>query len=120
MSSGFIDTRNFEARIAAALVAEGSSVRQGLWAAGEHILGVSNEQVPHEEGDLMVSGAVSQDDAGMTAVSYDTPYAVVQHEDLTMKHDSGRNAKYLENAIRSEETVAFLMIRNALKGTMGL
>lgn len=30
------------------------------------------------------------------AVSYDTPYAVVQHEDTSLNHDPGRRAKWLE------------------------
>ena len=28
---------------------------------------------------------------------YDTPYAVVQHEDMTFNHKPGRKAKYLED-----------------------
>jgi len=32
-------------------------------------------------------------------VSYNTPYAVYQHEDLTLHHEKGRKAKYLEDVI---------------------
>lgn len=76
---------------------------RGLELATEHLLQVSNTQVPIEEGTLERSGVASVDDGNLRgAVSYDTPYAVVQHEDLTMAHDAGRNAKYLENAVNSE------------------
>lgn len=63
----------------------------------EYVLGEAVAQVPHEDGDLQSSGKVSVDPATKTAaVSFDTPYAVRQHEDMTYKHDAGRKAKYLE------------------------
>lgn len=93
--------------------------KRGLLTAGEHILGVSNDQVPHEEGDLERSGAVSQDDStGRTAISYDTDYAVRQHEDMTLQHDSGRNAKFLENALNAERDTAAQIIATAMKGAI--
>lgn len=76
---------------------------RGLGLATEHLLQVSNTQVPIEEGTLERSGVASVDEGKLRgATSYDTPYAVKQHEDLTLAHDSGRNAKYLENAVNSE------------------
>jgi hypothetical protein len=68
----------------------------GLKLAGEHILQLSRQRVPIEEGTLERSGEVSDDGALTVAVSYDTPYAVRQHEDLTLRHAAGRTAKYLE------------------------
>lgn len=86
----------------------------GMLLAVEHILGVSNDHVPHEEGTLETSGEASVD--GMTgAVSYNTPYAVEQHENLTLGHDPGRNAKYLENAFNSERPTALAIIANEIK-----
>lgn len=120
MNSGSIDTSSFEAGISAALAKQQAGVLTGLWAAGEHVLGVSNAQVPFEEGDLAASAAVSQDGTtGATAISYDTPYAVRQHEDLSMQHDAGRNAKYLENALQSESATVTAIVLNALKGRLG-
>lgn len=76
---------------------------RGLGLAAEHILQVSNRRVPIEEGTLERSGVASVDEAKLRgAVSYDTPYAVKQHEDMTLAHDAGRTAKYLENALDSE------------------
>lgn len=92
--------------------------RKGLYAAGEHVLGVSNRQAPIEEGDLIRSGGVSQDDAGQTAISYDTPYAVRQHEDMSLKHDAGRNAKFLEKALASEAPKITELIAAALRGAI--
>lgn len=72
---------------------------EGLKLAGEHILQLSRQKVPLEEGTLERSGEVSDDGALTVAVSYDTPYAVRQHEDMTLRHAAGRSAKYLETAM---------------------
>lgn len=75
----------------------------GLHDALEHVLQVSNSRVPIEEGTLERSGDVDLDRAALRgAVSYDTPYAVRQHEDMTLTHDAGRQAKYLESAFTGE------------------
>ncbi|WP_053913727.1 minor capsid protein [Streptomyces sp. TP-A0875] len=75
----------------------------GLRAAGEHVLTESRKVVPIEEGTLERSGAVSVDSARLeVAVSYDTPYAVRQHENMQYRHDSGRSAKYLEGPLTRE------------------
>lgn len=92
----------------------------GLRLGGEHVLGVSNEQVPHEEGDLERSGGVSQDErSGLTAISYDTDYAVKQHEDESLHHDAGRNAKFLENALLSERQTVLAIVAEAIRKELG-
>lgn len=91
----------------------------GVRLAAEHILNVSNTKVPHEDGDLERSGVVTSDGAGTAAISYDTPYAVIQHEDLTLKHDAGRSAKYLELACRSEAKTAGRIVANYVKSKVG-
>lgn len=72
--------------------------RRGVALAAEVVLDESNRRVPHEEGTLEGSGTVTVDGVRAT-VSYDTPYAVRQHEDQDMRHDEGREAKYLEKAL---------------------
>lgn len=93
---------------------------RGLTLAAEHILGVAKEQVPIEEHTLEESGFTST--AGVhalrAAVSFDTPYAVRQHEDMTARHDKGRNAKYLENAFNSEQDAVKQIIAKELKGEL--
>jgi hypothetical protein len=66
----------------------------------ENIAETSARIAPIEEGTLIRSAQVSRDDrAGLVAISYDTPYAVVQHEDTQLRHDDGRRAKFLEDPV---------------------
>lgn len=97
------------------LAALSGATMKGLELAGEHLLQVSGDLVPHEEGDLQRSGEVSKDEADLAvAVSYDRPYAVRQHEDLALRHDEGRRAKYLEEPMSTErETMLALIARAA-------
>jgi hypothetical protein len=73
----------------------------GLSDAAELLLEQSNRTAPIEEGTLVRSGQTDADTAGLrAAVSYDTPYAARQHEDLSLRHDAGRRAKWLEQTMR--------------------
>lgn len=94
------------------IIAEMSDASMGgLLRAGEHLLQVSRTKVPHEEGDLERSGDVDSDEAaGAVSVFYDRPYAKVQHEDMTLRHDQGRSAKYLEQPMNSERDVMLKLI----------
>lgn len=78
----------------------------GMVVAAEALLTESDAEVPHDVGILEATGAVTQDEEEMeVAVSYDTAYAVRQHEELTWRHAPGRKAKYLEdpaNEMRDE------------------
>lgn len=95
------------------------SANRGVALAAEHILGESNKKVPIEEATLMRSGTVSTDPGKFSAaVSFDTPYAVRQHEDMHLRHDQGRTAKYLENAMNSEVTTAAEIIRKTIAGEL--
>ena len=90
---------------------------RALVLAAEHVLGESNKRVPHEEGHLENSGAVVYDPANQRAtISYTEPYAVVQHEDMTLRHDNGREAKYLENALNAEKGTINKIIAGSLRG----
>lgn len=76
----------------------------GLRRALEHTLSESKKIVPLDEGTLERSGRVDVD--GLNgAISYDTIYAVRQHEELTWRHLPGRQAKYLEQPMNSERDV---------------
>ncbi|WP_433793940.1 hypothetical protein [Actinoplanes sp. CA-252034] len=92
----------------------------GLEFAAEHLLQVSTQLAPHEEGDLARSGEVSSDADGQTfAVSFDRPYAVRQHEDLTLRHDDGKQAKYLEEPMSSEHDTMLRLIASRSQGLLG-
>lgn len=118
------------ARFQGTLAAKRAEMRKasgsGLLVAATHVLGVANESVPHEDGDLMRDGAASVADGDelRAAVSYGrdpevAKYAVRQHEDLTLQHDPGRNAKWLENAINSEASVVPQIVADHIKRKMG-
>ncbi|XAO35621.1 hypothetical protein SEA_FIRECASTLE_14 [Microbacterium phage FireCastle] len=98
-----------------------AAILEGLYMAGEHILNVSNNQAPIEDGDLIRSGVVTSSSAAekTVAVSYDTPYAAIQHEDMSLKHDPGRNAKFLANACKSEASTAGKIVATRVKRTVG-
>lgn len=84
---------------------------EGLLLAAEHLSQVSSSRAPHEEGDLERSATVSDEEAvGLVAVSFDRPYAVVQHEDMTLQHDAGRTPKYLEGPMHEEADVMLAII----------
>lgn len=118
MSSG-IEMGAVLARIKSASVALIDGIGEGLLVGGEHVLGVSNAQAPLEDGDMIRTGAVSQDPATKrTAISYDTPYAVKQHEDMSLQHDAGRNAKFLERAIASEAGTVLQIVATRAKGAL--
>lgn len=95
---------------------------QGLFLASEHILQVSRTRVPiaQDGGTLERSGVASVDRKSLqAAVSYDTPYAVVQHEELTYQHAPGRQAKYLESALTGERDVALQIIAAQIRRALG-
>ena len=101
------------------------AARDGLFLGAEHVLGVSNDQVPYEEGDFSRWGRTSVSDSELVAaVSYrDTAFrgqAEVLHEDLQMRHDEGRNAKFLENALNSERTAVRAIVAIDIQRRLGL
>ena len=104
-------TENLKQMVAESAVAAVADIAE--WVLGEAI-----QQVPHEDGDLQASNKISIDEENkLAAVSFDTPYAVVQHEDMTFKHDAGRKAKYLEDPMNAvTQGPAQALIARHLKG----
>lgn len=81
-----------------------------------HVLSVANTRVPIQEGHLQNSGDTAVDRDEMRAyVSYNQPYAVRQHEELTWKHAPGRQAKYLETALEEEAAAVRALLASQLK-----
>lgn len=87
---------------------------EGLGRALEHLLGEARKLVPLDEGTLERSGKASRDGLNGT-VSFDTIYAVVQHEDLTFRHLPGRQAKYLEQPAHTERDVMLQLMAVSLR-----
>lgn len=97
-----------------------AAAARGLLLGAEHVLGVSNDRVPLDEGFLQNTGTASVDEGDLTGmVSYDGPYAVVQHERMDFRHAPGREAKYLENSLNAErqqvQALIAAQIRRALR-----
>jgi len=73
----------------------------------EVILKEADKEIPHATGTMERSGSISPFNRikNCTIISYNTPYALKQHEDLTLRHpdptnplsSSGRKAKFLED-----------------------
>jgi hypothetical protein len=100
-----------------------AAIARGTNLAAEEVLGRSRRQVPHEEGTLERSGRAGViDGRGRVrgAVSYDTPYAVEQHERTDYRHKKGRKANYLEDPLNADgprllRELVGTELRNALK-----
>lgn len=71
----------------------------GLNLAAERVRAVAVPRTPFEYGDLSSSLTVVEATSSdlTSAVVSDLPYAVRQHEDMSLHHDDGQ-AKYLETA----------------------
>jgi hypothetical protein len=102
------DIGKLEAEMAEAALA-------GLRLGAEHVLKLARDRVPIEEGTLERSGRTSDDGDDTVAVSFDTVYAVPQHEHLEWRHDAGRSAKYLEIAVHEGAKAVSQLIRAAVR-----
>lgn len=92
----------------------------GLADATEFLLDEANRTIPHEEGILEGSGDVDVDrDALVGQVTYDGPHAVRQHEDLSLRHDPGRRAKWLEHAFKERGAEALAHVGARMRGDLG-
>lgn len=78
-----------------------AEIPRALREVGEALLEEANRSVPILEGVLQDSGVVDVDETSAT-ISYDTPYARRQHEDLGLTHANGRRAKWLEYTVREQ------------------
>lgn len=82
---------------------DGVNIAIALDKCAHILLEKSRELVPVETGALRVSGRVVSSGAGFAArsyVSYDTPYAVYVHEDLTKYHEPPTQARFLADAVK--------------------
>ena len=93
---------------------------EGLNTSAERVRAVAVPLTPEEIGDLRSSLTVVPATEGdlRSAVVSDLPYAVRQHEDLSLYHDNGQ-AKYLESAaLESRDDIADIM-RTAVARKLG-
>lgn len=100
------------------LVGLEDALEKALLLGAEHVLEESNRMVPHETGDLERAGEAKAE-GRKSRVSYESIYAVPQHENLEYRHDPGRRAKYLEvagqNAAGELEAIVGEAVRRLLE-----
>ena len=91
---------------------------KGLKDGADFLLEEANRGVPLEESTLEKSGKASVDaEKLVAAVSYDTPYARRQHEELTLRHAAGRRAKWLQLALtEQQEKINKLIAKGIIEG----
>ncbi len=91
-------TTEWDGDIVAAMIK--ASVPAALNVGAELLRGDSVPLAPMDRGDLRASAQVTPATHGNETayVSYDTPYAVRQHEELDYRHEDGQ-AKYLEQPL---------------------
>lgn len=97
-----------------------TGARRGLGDWGEHVLDEAVRIVPIEEATLENSGTVAQSTDGKTVgvgfgAGAAAPYAIKQHEDLSLHHDAGRQAKYLEMPLQASKSTGLRILRDAVK-----
>jgi hypothetical protein len=99
---------------------ERKGAARGLYRGAEHVLEQATRLVPLQEGTLERSGVASVDEASMTAaVSYDTPYAVRQHEEMDYQHQRGRQAKYLETPLNASKDEILRLVAEEIRKSLG-
>ncbi|SDD86650.1 hypothetical protein [Actinokineospora iranica] len=92
---------------------------RGLGLGAEHVRGVSVDRAPLDTAALRNSATASVDAESLTAaVSYDTPYAARQHEELDYHHRTG-GPKYLESALASERDVVARLVQAQIRKALG-
>lgn len=96
-----------------------SSALRGADKAAHRLRGLSVARAPVRDGILRGSAAVTVSGSG-AAVSYNTPYAVRQHEELDYQHPQGGQAKYLEGPLKEREDelldIIAASVRRSLNG----
>lgn len=74
---------------------------KALYGGAEVILSEAIDETPIDTGTLRRSGTVTDaPNESAVYVSFSTPYAIKQHEDLTLNHPRGGKAKYLEDPFK--------------------
>ena len=93
-----------------------SATERGLFKGLEYIKQESVKVVPKDTGVLEKSASVKiSKDGKQGAVSYDTPYAIRQHEELGYRHAEGRIAKYLEIPFQQNQGRALEIMQREIR-----
>lgn len=92
---------------------------QALGQAVVFYRGEANKTIPIEEGTLQRSGGIAVDEAAGEAAAYwDSPYAVRQHEDTSLRHDPGRRAKWAELTLREQNRAIMSLLADGIRKSL--
>jgi len=86
------------------------------------LLKKANKIVPLDKGDLRKSGKYEVIFKGSKVrgeVSYNTHYALIQHENLEFRHAPGRQAKYLEQPAKENAKFYSEKMKEKIKEVLG-
>lgn len=91
---------------------------EGLTHGAEHLKAQSVPRTPLRDGPLRASAQVHPATPGdlESAVSFDTPYAVRQHEELDWFHPLDGEAKYLERPLVEDSDTILRIIGRGVGG----
>ncbi len=93
---------------------------KALYKGAEAILSEAIDEVPLESGTLERSGAITEVPSECAVyISFNTPYARKQHEDLTLHHVEGRKAKYLEDPFKRNVQKVMKLVDLSVKKELG-
>lgn len=92
-----------------------TAAEAALADASEFLLEESNRTVPIEEATLERSGHVQQEGL-RSRVAYNTPYAARQHEDMSLRHDAGRRAKWLQLTFSEHRSRFAAFVASKIRG----
>lgn len=92
-------------------------VKKAVMDCGQDLKRLSQEQVPVDTHNLQRSAQVEFVGENTVEVSYNTPYAINQHENLFYRHTQGK-AKYLEDPLTANKEKYVKHIKTA--GEAGL
>lgn len=88
---------------------------KGMKVTAQNILGESKKIVPVDTHTLQESGHIKTDTIKqITTISYNTPYALKQHEDPNLNHPKGGEAKYLEKPFNEKKGELEINIGNEI------
>lgn len=96
-----------------------ASAARGIQDALTLVENASNEIVPRETGNLAGASGTDVDAENLRgSVYYDDARdvkTIKQHEDLSYKHPPGESAKFLEKALRAQNSAALDVIANSVR-----
>ena len=112
----------------AGIIWNGSSIEQAIMSAAmeaahlgaEAILTEAIDEAPLLSGTMERSGSITDVPSECAIyVSFNTPYARKQHEDLTLRHTNGRKAKYLEDPFKRNINKVLKLINKRVSEKLG-